>query len=76
METVREQVAEARRRADAAQASRLAAGLWTKAADIEKDAEATLARGDLPRAEARFKEAEQAYLTAEREARLRQPAGR
>ena len=76
LETVREHVAEARRRADAAKASGLAAGPWTKATDIERDAVDTLARGDLPRAEALFREAEQAYRAAERDARLKQPAGR
>jgi serine/threonine-protein kinase len=76
LETVREQVAEARRRADAAQAAGLAGGPWTKATAIERDAEATLARGDLARAEALFKEAEQAYRVAERDARLKQPASR
>jgi hypothetical protein len=69
LEGLREEVAEARRGAQAVEAPGLADRLWTKAAGIEQDAEATLKRGDLASAAALFKDAAKAYRDAEGDAR-------
>ncbi len=63
-----EQAAQARRRAELAEALKLAAPLWIKATEVERSADDALKQLGYVKATALYKDAEQAYKTAEAEA--------
>jgi hypothetical protein len=65
---------EARRAAEVAGASRHAQGLWDRAAGLDRDAETALKGQDFDRAQTLWRDAEQAYRTAETEAHQRASA--